>query len=47
MNGQMKALPFPIKPISNWEKNLAEPSVTIFYKVCRILGITNMYESKR
>ena len=20
--------------ISNWERNLAEPSVTIFYKVC-------------
>ena len=31
------------KAISNWERNLAEPSVTIFYKVCRILGITNMY----
>ena len=29
----------------NWERNLAEPSVTIFYKVCRILGITNMYEA--
>ncbi len=25
------------KAISNWERNLAEPSVTIFYKVCRIL----------
>ena len=24
------------KAISNWERNLAEPSVTIFYKVCRI-----------
>lgn len=33
------------KAISNWERNLAEPSVTIFYKVCRILGITNMYEA--
>lgn len=22
------------KAISNWERNLAEPSVTIFYKVC-------------
>ena len=33
------------KTISNWERNLAEPSVTIFYKVCRILGITNMYEA--
>ena len=31
---------------SNWERNLAEPSVTIFYKVCRILGITNMYEKQ-
>ena len=34
------------KAISNWERNLAEPSVTIFYKVCRILGITNMYEKQ-
>ena len=33
------------KAISNWERNLAEPSVTIFYKVCRILGVTNMYEA--
>ncbi len=33
------------KAISNWERNLAEPSVTIFYKVCRILGISNMYEA--
>ena len=33
------------KAISNWERNLAEPSVTIFYKVCRILAITNMYEA--
>lgn len=33
------------KAISNWERNLAEPSVTIFYKVCRILDITNMYEA--
>ena len=33
------------KAISNWERNLAEPSVTIFYKVCRILGITNMYDA--
>ena len=32
------------KAISNWERNLAEPSVTIFYKVCRILGVTNMYD---
>ena len=30
------------KAISNWERNLAEPSVTIFYKVCRILGITKL-----
>ncbi len=33
------------KAISNWERNLAEPSVTIFYKLCKILGITNMYEA--
>lgn len=33
------------KAISNWEKNLAEPSVTIFYKLCKILSITNMYEA--
>ena len=26
------------KAISNWERNLAEPSVTIFYKVCRIIS---------
>lgn len=30
------------KAISNWERNLAEPSVTIFYKVCRILGIPSV-----
>lgn len=33
------------KTISNWERNLAEPSVSIYYKVCQILGITNMYEA--
>jgi transcriptional regulator with XRE-family HTH domain len=33
------------KAISKWEKNAAEPSVTIFFTLCRILGVTNMYEA--
>ena len=27
------------KAISNWERNLAEPSVTIFYKVCIMIAM--------
>ena len=45
MNWQKEGIKISYKAISNWERNLAEPSVTIFYKVCRILGITNMYEA--
>ena len=41
-----KGITISYKAISNWERNLAKPSVTIFYKVCRILGITNMYEKQ-
>ena len=41
-----KSITISYKAISNWERNLAKPSVTIFYKVCRILGITNMYEKQ-
>jgi len=33
------------KAISKWEKNYSEPSVTIFFSLCKILGITNMYEA--
>ena len=33
------------KAVSSWERNLAEPSVSVYYKVCRILDITNMYEA--
>jgi SOS-response transcriptional repressor LexA len=33
------------KAISKWEQNAAEPSVTIFFTLCRILGVTNMYEA--
>ena len=31
------------KSISKWEKDSAEPSVTVFYDICRILQITDMY----
>ena len=41
-----KGITISYKAISHWERNLAKPSVTIFYKVCRILGITNMYEKQ-
>ena len=41
-----KGITMSYKAISHWERNLAKPSVTIFYKVCRILGITNMYEKQ-
>ena len=30
------------KAISNWEEKLADPTVPIFYKVCRILGVTTL-----
>lgn len=33
------------KAISSWERNLSEPSVTMFYTICKILDITNMYEA--
>ena len=33
------------KAVSSWERNLAEPSVSVYYKVCQILDITNMYEA--
>lgn len=33
------------KAVSKWEKNAAEPSVTLFFALCRILGITNIYEA--
>lgn len=32
------------KAISKWEKNVAEPSVTIFMTLCRLLDITDIYE---
>ncbi len=33
------------KAVSSWERNLAEPSVSVYYKVCQILDIQNMYEA--
>ena len=33
------------KAISNWERGLSEPSVTVFFKLCKILSITNIYEA--
>lgn len=33
------------KSVSNWERNLAEPSVSTFFQICKILDITNMYEA--
>ncbi|MBR1852105.1 MAG: helix-turn-helix domain-containing protein [Lachnospiraceae bacterium] len=33
------------KAISKWERDSSEPSVTIFLAICRILGITDIYES--
>ena len=35
------------KALSNWERNLAEPSVTIFYKVCRTVSYTHLDVYKR
>lgn len=32
------------KAISKWEKNNTEPSVTIFLTLCRIMGVTDIYE---
>lgn len=29
--------------ISNWEKNIAEPTVTMFMAVCKVLEITDLY----
>lgn len=31
------------KSISNWEKNLAEPSSTMLLTLCKVLGITDLY----
>ena len=33
------------KAISKWEKNDTEPSVTIFLTLCRIMGVTDIYEA--
>lgn len=32
------------KAISKWETDKTEPSLTVFFDLCRILGITNIYE---
>lgn len=32
------------KAISKWETNSNEPNVTMFMQLCKILGITNVYE---
>lgn len=31
--------------ISNWEKNVCEPSVTVFLNICRILQIPDVMEA--
>lgn len=33
-----------VKAISKWETNATEPGIETFLRVCRILGITNIYE---
>lgn len=33
------------KAVSKWEKNDTEPSVTIFFAICQLLGVTNLYEA--
>ncbi len=33
------------KTISSWETDTSEPSVSTFYQLCKVLDITNMYES--
>ena len=32
------------KAVSKWETNTSEPSVTMFFTICKILEITNLYE---
>lgn len=32
------------KAVSKWETNTSEPSVTMFFTICKILDITNLYE---
>jgi phage repressor protein C with HTH and peptisase S24 domain len=33
------------KAVSKWEKNNTEPSASLFLTICRILGITDVYEA--
>lgn len=33
------------KAISSWERDIAEPSVSTFLALCKVLGITNIYET--
>ena len=33
------------KAVSSWERNLAEPPVSVYYKVCQTLDIQNMYKA--
>ena len=36
---------YSYKTISSWEKGLAEPGIMTFVEICRILGITDIYEA--
>lgn len=33
------------KIVSTWERGVTEPNASVFLKVCRVLGITNIYEA--